>query len=43
VIDFFNGISTNSGYKVMLLVCFLSFIAGAVFIAKIKQVKAAPK
>jgi Na+/melibiose symporter-like transporter len=43
VIDFFNGISTNSGYKVMLLVCFLSFIAGAVFIAKIKQVEAAPK
>lgn len=43
VIDFFNGISTNSGYKVMLLICFLSFIAGALFIAKIKQVKAIPK
>jgi len=43
VIDFFNGISTNSGYKVMLLVCFLSFIAGAIFIAKIKQVKIIPK
>jgi Na+-transporting NADH:ubiquinone oxidoreductase subunit NqrD len=43
VIDFFNGISTNSGYKVMLLVCFLSFIIGAILIAKIEQVKVIPK
>lgn len=39
VIDFFNGISTNSGYKVMLIVCFACFILGAIFIARIKREK----
>lgn len=34
VIDYFNGISLNSGYSVMLLVCFICFIAGSILLSK---------
>ncbi len=37
VIDFFNKINFGLGYQVMLLVCFLSFIAGALLIIKVRQ------
>jgi MFS family permease len=37
VIDFFNNISSGLGYQVMLLVCFICFIAGTLLIIKIRQ------
>jgi len=37
VIDFFNAYSHNLGYQVMLLVCFIFFVVGALLIVKIKQ------
>lgn len=37
VIDFFNQISSGLGYQIMLLVCFISFIIGALLILKIKR------
>lgn len=37
VIDFFNGISSGLGYQVMLLVCLLGFIIGALLVVKIKD------
>ncbi len=37
VIDFFNGYSPGLGYKVMLLVCLVYFIAGSTLVAKIKR------
>lgn len=37
VIDFFNQISSGLGYQVMLLVCFISFVVGALLIIKIRQ------
>jgi MFS family permease len=39
VIDFFNGISQGLGYQVMLLVCLISFVTGAVLILKVKRIK----
>jgi MFS family permease len=39
VIDFFNGFRQGAGYQVMLLVCFISFIAGAVLVVKVKHTK----
>ena len=39
VIDFFNGINQGLGYQIMLLVCFISFIAGAILILKVKHNK----
>ncbi|MBA7627495.1 hypothetical protein ES703_34957 [subsurface metagenome] len=36
VIDFFNGYSPNLGYSVMLLVCFVCFVAGSLLLLKIK-------
>jgi len=39
VIDFFNGFRQGAGYQVMLLVCFISFIAGAVLIVKVKSTR----
>ena len=36
VIDFFNARSLNLGYQVMLLVCFICFIAGSLLLVKIK-------
>ncbi len=36
VIDFFNTISPNLGYSVMLLVCFVCFVAGSLLLLKIK-------
>ena len=36
VIDFFNTVSTNLGYSVMLLVCFICLIAGSVLLMRIK-------
>jgi len=37
VIDFFNTRSPNLGYQVMLLVCFVCLIAGALLLLKIKE------
>ena len=34
VIDFFNGIDLNLGYAVMLLVCFICFIAGSILLLR---------
>jgi len=39
LIDFFNGISEGAGYQVMLLVCFVCFIAGGLLVMKVKHVK----
>jgi len=39
VIDFFNHRSENMGYTVMLLVCFVCFIAGSVLILKVKRIR----
>ena len=39
VIDFFNGISHSLGYQVMLLVCLISFITGAMLMIKVKHIK----
>ncbi|MBN1643771.1 MAG: MFS transporter [Dehalococcoidales bacterium] len=36
VIDFFNRFSAGLGYQVMLLICFISFVVGALLIIKIK-------
>ncbi len=36
VIDFFNGLSPNLGYSVMLLTCFVCFIAGSLLILRVK-------
>ena len=36
VIDFFNNISSGLGYQVMLLACFVYFVAGALLVLKIK-------
>ena len=36
-IDFFNGYGPGLGYKFMLLVCFVYFIAGSALIVKIKS------
>ncbi len=36
-IDFFNSLSTNLGYQIMLLVCFLFLIAGSILLLKIKS------
>jgi Na+/melibiose symporter-like transporter len=36
-IDFFNTIAPNLGYQVMLLACFVLFLAGALLLMKIKQ------
>jgi Na+/melibiose symporter-like transporter len=38
-IDFFNGISTGSGYQVMLLVCLISYAVGALLLLKVKHNK----
>jgi Na+/melibiose symporter-like transporter len=37
MIDFFNAQSTNLGYSVMLLACFIYFIIGAVLLMRIKR------
>lgn len=39
VIDFFNGISQNLGYQVMLLVCLISLIAGTILMINVKHIK----
>jgi Na+/melibiose symporter-like transporter len=39
VIDYFNSVSPDLGYQVMLLVCFVFFIAGSLLLAKIKRTK----
>jgi len=39
VIDFFNNRSENLGYTVMLLVCFVCFIAGSVLMLKVRRVR----
>jgi len=39
VIDFFNNHGENLGYTVMLLVCFVCFIAGSVLILKVKRIR----
>lgn len=36
VIDFFNALSPNLGYSVMLLVCFICFVVGSVLLLKVK-------
>ncbi|MDX9986355.1 MAG: MFS transporter, partial [Dehalococcoidales bacterium] len=36
VIDFFNGVGLNLGYTVMLLVCIVYFVAGALLLIKVK-------
>ncbi len=42
VIDFFNGLSTNLGYSVMFLVCFVSFAGGTLVLLKIKRIQRTP-
>ena len=37
VIDFFNAYSTNLGYSVMLLACFVYFVAGSLLLLKVRQ------
>ncbi|MFC1913012.1 MFS transporter [Chloroflexota bacterium] len=37
VIDFFNAHSANLGYSVMLLICFVYFVAGALLLLKVGQ------
>jgi fucose permease len=37
VIDFFNVQSAGLGYQVMLAVCFVYFVAGALLLLKIKD------
>lgn len=37
VIDFFNRYSSGLGYQVMLLACFIYFIAGLILVVKIKS------
>jgi hypothetical protein len=36
VIDFFNSLSPNLGYQVMLLACFIYFVVGSLLLMKIK-------
>jgi len=36
VIDFFNNFSAGLGYQVMLLVCFICFVAGTLLIIKVR-------
>lgn len=36
VIDFFNAFSPNLGYQVMLLLCFIFLVAGALLLLKVK-------
>jgi MFS family permease len=36
VIDFFNSVRPDLGYQVMLLVCFVFFIAGSLLLLKTK-------
>jgi len=36
VIDFFNSLSPNLGYQVMLLACFIYFLVGSLLLMKIK-------
>lgn len=36
LIDFLNTFSPNLGYKVMLLACFIFFIAGSLLLIKVK-------
>jgi len=36
VIDFFNAYSTNLGYRVMLLACFVCFVVGSLLLMKTK-------
>ena len=37
VIDLFNTYSPNLGYQIMLLACFICFLAGSVLLMKIKR------
>jgi len=37
LIDFFNASSPNLGYQVMLLICFIFFVAGSLMLLKIKE------
>jgi len=39
VIDFFNRYGENLGYSVMLLVCFVCFIAGSLLMLKVKRIR----
>jgi len=39
VIDFFNSHSPGLGYQVMLLTCFIYFVAGSMLLLKIKKVR----
>jgi Na+/melibiose symporter-like transporter len=39
VIDFFNRYGENLGYSVMLLVCFVCFIAGSILVLQVKQIR----
>jgi MFS family permease len=39
VIDFFNKYGENLGYSVMLLVCFVCFIAGSLLVLKVKRIR----
>ena len=39
VIDFFNRINPGLGYQIMLLVCFICFLVGALLVLKIKHHK----
>jgi len=41
VIDFFNAYSPGLGYSVMLLACFVYFLAGSLLVLKIKRAKSA--
>jgi Na+/melibiose symporter-like transporter len=36
LIDFFNKINSGMGYQIMLLICFISFISGALLIIKVE-------
>jgi len=39
LIDYFNTLETNLGYSVMLFVCFLCFIVGALLVLKVREVR----
>lgn len=43
VIDFFNSMNDGLGYQVMLLVCLVSFVAGALLITRVKENKSRVK
>ncbi len=36
VIDFFNGYAAGLGYQIMLLACFIYFVAGSLLLLKVK-------